>query len=120
MTQQDEAARLDTLAKLAQSRAEIRRVLEPPPRVSHGARHRDEVADPEDDATDDPHAGVFPRSRTMRLLMSGRGIGTFGAVVGGLILARPALAFKLVRMLPTGAVARMLLLKAVTAFRSRE
>jgi hypothetical protein len=120
MAQQDEAARLDTLAKLAQSRAEIRRVLEPPPRVSHGPRHRDDREEPDHEAADDPHAGVFPRSRTMRLLMSGRGVGTVGAVVGGLIMARPALAFKLVRMLPTGAVARMLMIKAVTAFRSRQ
>lgn len=120
MGQDDEAARLDTLAKLAQSRAEIRRVLEPPPRVSPGARHADEAEHLEHDSLGDPHAGVFPRSRTMRLLMSGRGVGTLGAVVGGLIMIRPSLAFKLVRMLPTGAVARMLMLKAVTAYRSRQ
>jgi hypothetical protein len=55
----------------------------------------------------------------MRLLLSGRGIGTIGAVLGGLAMARPAFALKLLRMLPTGAVARMLMVKAVTAFRSR-
>jgi hypothetical protein len=53
------------------------------------------------------------------MLMSGRGMGTAGAVIGGLVLARPALAFKLLRMLPMGAVARMLLVKGITALRSR-
>ena len=32
--------------------------------------------------------GGFPRSRTMRLLLSGRGIGTVGAVLGGLVGGR--------------------------------
>jgi hypothetical protein len=121
MTLVDDASKLETLAKLARSRAEIRRVLEPSPRVAHesGPRGHD-PRQADEDGQYDPHAGVFPRSRTMQLLISGRGIGTVGAVVGGLIMARPALAFKLVRMLPTGAVARMLLLKAVTAFRSKD
>jgi hypothetical protein len=96
----------NTLAKLAASRAEIRRLLEPPPQP-----------DPEieDGGTD----GVFPRSRTMRLLMSTRGIGTVGAMVGGLLLARPALLLRLLRMIPAGAVGRMLLIKAVAALRNR-
>jgi hypothetical protein len=47
-------------------------------------------------------------------------LGAVGAVVGGLLMARPALAFRLLRMLPTGAVARMLLVKAVTALRARQ
>ena len=119
MTIGDDASRLETLSKLAQSRAEIRRVLDPPPRAAHASRQGADPEHPEHDEEHDPHAGVFPRSRTMRLLLSGRGIGTVGAVVGGLLMARPRLAFKLVRMLPTGAVARMLVLKAVTAFRAR-
>lgn len=118
MALHDDEAKLDTLAKLARSRAEIRRVLEPAPRLGPGAKasgHTDnDAAYPED-----PHDGVFPRSRTMRLLLSGRGIGTIGAVLGGLVIARPALALKLLRVLPTGAVARMLMVKAVGAFRSR-
>ena len=119
MTAQDDAARLETLSKLAQSRAEIRRVLDPPPRATHASSQGGDHDDPGQAEEHDPRAGVFPRSRTMRLLMSGRGIGTVGAVVGGLLMARPRLAFKLVRMLPTGAVARMLVLKAVTTFRAR-
>jgi hypothetical protein len=55
----------------------------------------------------------------MKLLLSGRGVGTVGAVVGGLLIARPAIAFRLLRMLPTGAVARMMLIKAISALRSK-
>jgi hypothetical protein len=111
---EDAASQQDILSKMAQSRAEIRRLLEPAPRGSQHEGYR--AADPADHGA---AGGTFPRSRTMRLLLSGRGIGTAGAVVGGLLMARPALAFKLLRMLPTGAVARMLMIKAVTALRSR-
>jgi hypothetical protein len=106
--QNGDAARDDTLARLAASRAEIRRILEPPPRV----------ADPEP-GSDGGGGDVFPRSRTMKLLLSGRGAGTVGAVVGGLLLARPALAFKVLRLLPTGALARMLLVKGISMLRSK-
>lgn len=111
MTEPDHAARNDTLARLGQSRAEIRRVLEPPPRAQHSV----------DAGTEDGgnSSGGFPRSRTMKLLMSGRGIGTVGALAGGLLMARPALALRLLRMLPTGAVARMLIVRAIAALRSR-
>jgi hypothetical protein len=113
MTESDDAMRNETLAKLAQSRAEIRRVLEPPPpRPHHSGPHEARV--------DESVGGSFPRSRTMKMLLSGRGLGAVGAVVGGLLMARPALAFRLLRMLPTGAVARMLLVKAVTALRARQ
>ncbi len=112
MSVTDEASKQEILSKLAQSRAEIRRVLEPAPRARG-------VHETGEDDPQDARSGAFPRSRTMRMLLSGRGIGTAGAVVGGLLMARPALAFKLLRMLPTGAVARMLMIKAVTALRSR-
>jgi hypothetical protein len=55
----------------------------------------------------------------MRMLMSGGGIGTLGALVGGLLAARPVLALRLLRMLPTSAFARMLLVRAVTALRTK-
>jgi len=97
-----------TLARLAASRAEIRRLLEPPPRPAGG------------DATDsaDFGTGAFPRSRTMKLLLSGRGVGTLGALACGVVVARPQLALRLLRMLPAGAIGRMLLVKAVSALRS--
>jgi hypothetical protein len=109
----NDAARLATLARLKQSRAEIRQILEPPP-----PRESADGVDGEDGAAS--YGGSFPRSRTMKLLLSGRGLGTVGAVVGGLVLARPALAFKVLRMLPTGAVARMLMIKAVAALRAKD
>jgi len=100
-------ARSETLARMAASRAEIRRLLEPHP------------------VSSDPSAGpgeggaFFPRSRTMRVLMSGRGLGTIGAVVSGLLVARPALALRLLRLLPVGAVARIVLVKAIASMRGR-
>jgi hypothetical protein len=102
----DEAsAQSETLARLARSRAEIRRVLEPP--------ERDQGQVGAEEFSAHSH-GDFPRSKTMKLLL-----GTVGAMVGGLLMARPALAFRLLRLLPTGAIARMLMLKAVSAFRAR-
>jgi hypothetical protein len=109
MSESDEVLRTETLARLAQSRAEIRRVLEPP---LH--EHQAEVG-----AERSASFGQFPRSRTMRLLMSGRGLGTVGALVGGLLVARPALALRLLRLLPSSAVARMLLVRAVAALRAK-
>ena len=104
-----DAAREATLARLAVSRAEIRRLLEPPPRTS---------ADDGPDVSGS-RAGAFPRSRTMKMLLSARGAGTLGAVACGLLVARPRLALRLLRLLPTGAIGRILLLKAISALRSQ-
>ena len=82
-------------ARLAASRAQILHILEPP-------RHSEAGGQP-----GTPPGGLgggFPRSRTMKLLLSGRGVGTVGAVIGGLLMARPALAWRLLRMIPTSAV----------------
>jgi hypothetical protein len=103
-----EAAREETRARLAASRAEIRRLLEPPPHapaLEHGAA--------------DGGGDTFPRSRTMKILMSGRGLGTAGALLGGLFIARPALALRALRLLPLGAVGRMLVVKGISALRAR-
>jgi hypothetical protein len=89
----EEAQRKAILARLAESRAEIKRLLEPRP---------DEAGE---EAAEDGTG--FPRSRTMRALLSGRGLGAVGATAAGLIMARPALAWRLIRMLPTGALLRM-------------
>jgi hypothetical protein len=104
-----DTARADTLARLAASRAEIRRILEPPPQVSPSGA--------EDGGT--PGTGAFPRSRTMKMLFSGPGAGTVGAVACGLLIARPALALRLLRMVPAGALGRMLLVKAISTLRSK-
>jgi hypothetical protein len=96
-SQQDAAARDAILARLAQSRAQIQRLLEPP--------------DPHANAGGAPGGsqGGFPRSRVMRALLSGRGLGAIGAIASGLVLGRPALAWRLIRMLSTSAAARAIL-----------
>jgi hypothetical protein len=109
MPDHDEAARLEIRSRLAASRQEVRRVLDPP-------RSEEDAAG---GATGD-YSGGFPRSRTMRLLMSGRGLGTVGAVVAGLLLARPTLALRLLRMLPASAVARMVMTRAFGAMRAKQ
>ena len=107
MIDREAAARAAIIARIAASREELRQLLEPPPKVdSHSAAGA--------------HAGGFPRSRTMQMLMSGRGLGTVGAAAAGLLVARPALALRLLRMLPAGALTRMLLARAVTALRSKQ
>ena len=105
MMDREAAARAAIIAQLAASREELRQILEPPPKV---------------DGDSAAHPGSFPRSRTMQMLMSGRGLGTMGAAAAGLLVARPALALRLLRMLPAGALARMLLSRAVTALRSKQ
>ncbi len=108
MPDQDDTTRRDEiLASLAQSREELRNILDP------------ERTESGDDPASGDHAGGFPRSRTMQMLMSGRGLGTVAAVAGGLLIARPALALRLIRMVPASAVARWALVRAVTALRGK-
>jgi hypothetical protein len=106
MNLHEEAARDALMARLAQSRAEIQMLLDPPPG---------------EDAADAPFVppGEFPRSRTMRMLMSGRGLSTVGALAGGLLLARPGLIWRLVRSIPTRALTRMIVVRALAALRER-
>jgi hypothetical protein len=109
MTDQDDAARADILARLALSREELRRALDP---------QRNEA----DAASSKPsnRPGGFPRSRTMQALMSGRGLGTLGAAAAGLLIARPGLALRLLRMLPASSVAKTLVLRAIAALRTKQ
>jgi hypothetical protein len=107
MIDRDETLRTEILSKLSASREELRAILDPP-RPEPGAG-----------GSGGAHPGGFPRSRTLQMLMSGRGLGTLGAVAAGLFVARPALALRLLRMLPAGAVARMLLARAVTSVRAK-
>ena len=86
-------------AKLVQSREELRSILDPAP---------GEYA----------YAG-FPRSRTMQMLLSSRGLGTLGALAGGLLIARPALALRLLRLVPAGSVAKMIMARAIGALKSK-
>jgi hypothetical protein len=100
-------AREETLARLAQSRAEIRRLIEPPPEEfrARGPGGRE--------------SGAFPRSRTMRTLLGGGGLGAAGAILAGLFIARPKLVWRLIRLLPTGALARAFVVRGIAALRSR-
>jgi hypothetical protein len=108
MTPGDSSERDAIMARLAQTRGEISRLLEPPPSESEGQGPGPSGM-----------AGGFPRSRTMRALMTGRGIGAVGALAGGLLLARPRMAWRLLRMLPTGAVTRMVVGRLMGAMRGR-
>jgi hypothetical protein len=107
MADRDLEARNHIRTRLAQSRAELIALLDPPRGDYAGSG----------DAAGNGHG--FPRSRTMQMLMSGRGLGTMGALVGGLLIARPAVALRLLRMVPAGTVAKILMGKAVSMLRSK-
>lgn len=102
------ASRDEILARLAQSRAQIRRLLDP-------------LCEPSGEAggTADGAAGEFPRSRTMRILMGGPGLGAVAAVLGGLLIARPALAWRLIKLLPAGAIARTFIVRALAGLKGK-
>lgn len=106
MADHDTDARKLVHAKLAQTREELRAILDPPPppRPLNGQA-----------------AGImgFPRSRTMQMLLSGKGLGTLGALAGGLLIARPMLALRLLRLVPASTVAKMLLSKALGSLKSK-
>jgi len=106
MVDRDAQAKSLIHAKLVQSRRELRSILDPLP-----------GEDGDSQAPRQGHGG-FPRSRTMQMLLSGRGLGTLGALAGGLLIARPALALRLLRFIPASAVAKMLMAKAVSALKS--
>ena len=102
----------EVLARLAASRAEISHLLEPPAGAPVDGP-------PGAAAAGAGIGGAFPRSRIMRALLTGRGLGAVSAVAGGLLLSRPRLAWRLLRLLPAGAMSRMLLGRVMEAMRSR-
>jgi len=104
---EDANTRKAILDKLAQSRQEMRQLLDPP-------RSDANRGDPPQNS-----GGEFPRSRTMRALLSSRGLGALGALAGGLLLARPTLALRLLRVVPVGAVGKMLIAKAISGLRAK-
>ncbi|HMH88727.1 MAG TPA: hypothetical protein VK523_08785 [Steroidobacteraceae bacterium] len=108
MMDRDAAARSQIHAKLVQSREELRAILDPPPGDYDGGGQAPGQARAE-----------FPRSRTMQMLMSGRGLGTLGALAGGLLIARPALALRLLRFVPASSVAKMIMARAIGALKSK-
>jgi hypothetical protein len=50
----------------------------------------------------------FPRSGTMRLLLSSRGLGALAVAACGLLVSRPALALRVLRLVPLGTFARIM------------
>jgi hypothetical protein len=108
MVDRDANARSLIYTKLAQSREELRSILDPPPGENGGGGSAPANG-----------RGGFPRSRTMQMLLSSRGLGTLGALAGGLLIARPALALRLLRFVPANAVAKMLVARAVSMLKSK-
>lgn len=102
MIAEEAIARKAILAKLAQSREEVCQVLDPPRVEANG------------DGVPRATASEFPRSRTMRALLSSRGLGAAGALVGGLLIARPTLALRMLRLVPVGTVGKMLIAKVIS------
>ena len=107
MPGEDPNDRQSIFDKLDRSREEIRLILDPPREQGAGGAERTH-----------PN-GQFPRSRTMRALLSSRGIGAAGALAAGLLIARPTLALRLLRMVPAGTVSKMLFAKALSLLRSK-
>ena len=105
MTDTDAEELTEVRARLKQSREEVRLLLDPPV-----------------PAPGEPGAagvfGGFPRSRTMRLLMSSRGLGALGVLASGFLIARPVLAFRLLRLLPVGGVAKIIIARVLSAIES--
>jgi hypothetical protein len=108
MADRDTDARNLIRTKLAQSREELRVIFYPPSGEGSG-----------DGQSSVNGRGGFPRSRTMQALLSSRGLGTLGAVAGGLLMARPALALRLLRLLPVSGMAKIFMSKAVGALKSK-
>jgi hypothetical protein len=102
MTAQDEEKRKLVLARLALSREEYRLILDPPHKHPEAGETSARIT-------------AFPRSRTMRTLLSKSGLGTLGAVLAAILVARPRLALKVWRMLPTRMVRRLLIGRALAA-----
>jgi hypothetical protein len=100
--------RADALAKLADSRRDLLRLFEPQ-HESQGVNANG--ADPGGAGAEAPETGDFPRSRTMRMLTSNRGLGAVALVGGSLLLSRPALLARVLRLLPVGALAKTALLR---------
>jgi hypothetical protein len=104
--------RADALAKLAETRRELLRLFEPPHESDRAnANGADAAADGGE--ADEHEPAEFPRSRTMRLLTSNRGLGAVALVGGSLLLSRPALLGRVLRLLPVGALARTAVLRLV-------
>jgi hypothetical protein len=105
MIDQSAVSQTRTLARLAETRRQLLELFLP---------ERDSVGDPSA-----PRDGAFPRSRTLRLLLGRHGVGALSALAGGLLLARPALLWRLLRWGPVRAIAKGMLLRILTTTGSK-
>jgi hypothetical protein len=92
--------------RLARSRGELRRILEP--------EHED--ADP---ATGQS-AAAFPRSAIMKAITRHRGATGLALFAVGLAAARPRLAIRLLRYLPVGAITKTLVSRVIVARQAKK
>lgn len=97
----DRAIESDRIIEAAAERAAPAEV-----RLARSRRQLFELLEAQSTGVDSSGAAVFPRSRTMRLLLSRRGLGAAAALCGGLLISRPAIAWRLLQALPIGALAR--------------
>jgi hypothetical protein len=56
----------------------------------------------------------------MQFLLGEHGLRMLGAAATGLLIARPAFTLRLLRLLPASGLARMLLMRGISALRSRK
>jgi hypothetical protein len=104
----DASAREELHRKLARSREEVSRLLDPP--RGNSATNGQAGATGHSD---------FPRSRTMKILLSSRGLGAMSALAAGLLIARPALALRLLKALPVSALAKTLITRVMSALKAK-
>jgi hypothetical protein len=55
----------------------------------------------------------------LQLLLRKQGLSAIAAVVGGLIVARPAIAWRLLRLLPVKTFARTMFVRLLTSYGSK-
>lgn len=90
----EEDPRVSAAARLAESRLELRQMLDS---RANGAGN-----------------GAFPRSRAIRVLMEHPALAVAAAVAGGFLISRPGMIRRLASFLPVAAIGRMLVARYLT------
>jgi hypothetical protein len=105
MIEQSAGTQTRTVARLAETRRQLLELFLP-------ERNADGTSAPGPD-------DAFPRSRTLRLLLGRHGLGAVSALAGGLLIARPALLWRLLRWAPVRAIAKTLLVRLLATTGSK-
>ncbi|MBC7984088.1 MAG: hypothetical protein H7Y02_09565 [Candidatus Obscuribacterales bacterium] len=92
--------RMETSRKISASREQLRQLLE---------GQRTEV-DPDANSS----FNEFPRSKTLRFLRSNSAIGVAAAIAGGILLMKPGLAARAIRLVPVNTLVRMLAVRLLS------